>query len=58
MMCLLMREVCPIYMDGSGDPSVSVLIMGNGWGEQREEQECMCVQAMTLWCLGNSVRGL
>ena len=55
MMCLLMRNVCAICMDGSVYPSVSVLIMCNGWGEQREEQECMCVRVVTLWCMGNSV---
>lgn len=44
MMCLLMRKACAIYMDGGMYPSVSVLIMCNGWGEQREEEkECMCV---------------
>lgn len=42
-MCLLMRKACAIYMDGGMYPSVSVLIMCNGWGEQREEEkECMC----------------
>ena len=43
MMSVLMREVYAIYMDGSVYPSVSVLIMCNGWGEQREEQEGVCV---------------
>lgn len=50
MMCLLMREVCAIFMDGSVYPSVSVLIMCNGWGAEREEQQCV----VTLWCVGNS----
>lgn len=55
MMCLLMHKVCAIYTDGSAYPTVSVLIMRNGWGDQREEQECTCVRVVTLWCMGNSV---
>lgn len=42
MMCLLMYEVCAISVDGSVHLSVSVLIMCNGWGEEREEQQCVC----------------
>lgn len=42
MVCLLMHEVCVIYMERSVYPSVSVLIMCNGWGEEREEQQCLC----------------
>lgn len=45
-MCLLMRKACAIYMDGGMYPSVSVLIMCNGWGEQRGgERMYVCVRS-------------
>lgn len=42
MVYLLMHEVCAIYMERSVYPSVSVLITYNGWGAEREEQQCLC----------------
>jgi len=48
-MCLLMRQACAIYMDGGMYPSVSVLIMCNGWGERgEEEKECTCALRAVL----------
>lgn len=50
MMCLLMRKACAFYMDGSTYPSVSGLIMCNGWGEQGGAGTYVCVSGGIAVC--------